>query len=282
PGSEVNRLCAAPSGTAHEVSEDLFATFERAAMLSAATNGRFDISLGPCASLWRAARKSGRLPTDNEIETARARCGRELIMIARDPHTGRPWATLARPNMQLDLGGIGKGLAAAEGVAVLRRFDCPRGFVALAGDIAVGEPPPGTGGWRVAVMAGTGPTTMVLELANTCVSTSGDREQYVEIGGRRYSHILDPATGLGTAGGVAATVVAPLGGIADGLATAACIPGSPAPERLAAAFDRCAIIVVPSPPLGPVVIDPHGVLRWAEGDGTWPAIVGFVNGGQSR
>ena len=77
--------------------------------------------------------------------------------------------------------------------------------------------------------------TRYLILANQAVSTSGDAEQYVEIGGKRYSHIIDPKTGLGLVGRRSATVVAPNATTSDGLDTAMCVMG---PERGMAMIEK--------------------------------------------
>ena len=114
------------------------------------------------------------------------------------------------PDMQLDLGGIAKGYAADQALAVLRSHGLPRALVAASGDIAVGDPPPGKRNWRVAVGkldATNGEPARILYLNNAAVSTSGDAEQFVEIGGRRYSHIVDPRTGVGLTERLQVTVI---------------------------------------------------------------------------
>jgi thiamine biosynthesis lipoprotein len=135
--------------------------------------------------------------------------------------------------MKLDLGGIAKGFAADEALKVLKAQGFSRALVAAAGDIAVGDPPPDKPGWTVEVQAlrtaggeeGPNPT---LHLVRRNISTSGDAEQFVEIGGVRYSHILDPRTGLGVIGRSSATVVADDGTSAECLAKIISILG---PDR---------------------------------------------------
>src|SRR5262249_46531945 len=123
---------------------------------------------------------------------------------------------LLRAGMQLDLGGIAKGYAADEALSVLKRNGIDQALVAAGGDIAVSNAPPGTKGWRIGIAPLENPSRY-LQLQNAAVSTSGDAEQYVEIGGKRYSHIVDPKTGLGLVGRQSVTVVAPRGVLADGL-----------------------------------------------------------------
>jgi predicted nucleotidyltransferase len=100
---------------------------------------------------------------------------------------------------------------------VLRENGVTRALVEAGGDIAVSGAPPGERGWQVDVAAAGTPGR--LTLVHAAVSSSGDTEQFVEIGGRRYSHIVDPRTGLGLTDRVAVTVVAPRGITSDSLAT---------------------------------------------------------------
>jgi thiamine biosynthesis lipoprotein len=138
--------------------------------------------------------------------------------------------------MRLDLGGIAKGYACGEALEVLEREGCPRALVVGGGDVVLGDPPPGRATWRVELAPlEEGVGACALELTRAAVSTSGDRYRSFEVDGVRYSHIVDPATGLGLISRVAATVVAPDGASADALATALCVMG---PERGLALAER--------------------------------------------
>src|SRR5262249_5151459 len=140
-------------------------------------------------------------------------------------------AQLLRPGMKLDLGGIAKGYAADEALKVLKRLGVDRALVAAGGDIAVSGPPPGADGWAVAIAPpgdpGPPPEHRVL-FRDAAASTSGDAEQFVEIGGTRYSHIVDPRTGLGLTDRLNVTVVASDGTTADSLTKVVSVLG---PER---------------------------------------------------
>ena len=97
--------------------------------------------------------------------------------------------------------------------------------------MALSNPPPGKPGWRIGMI---GDSSRVLVLSNCGVSTSGDVEQFVEIDGKRYSHIIDPATGLGLTNRAMATVIAPDGLTSDALDTPICILGADRGLKLAA------------------------------------------------
>jgi thiamine biosynthesis lipoprotein len=124
--------------------------------------------------------------------------------------------------MRLDLGGIVTGYATAEAIRVMKREGAARALIDAAGDLAAGEPPPGRDAWRVAIQDIEDPSKTVgyVKLANRAVSTSGDTYRYVEIDGVRYSHIVDPKTGLGLTRRVGVTVIADDGITADWLDTA--------------------------------------------------------------
>jgi FAD:protein FMN transferase len=224
--SELMRLCAKAGGPAVKVSDELFTVLSRSQKVARESGGAFDVTVGPVVRLWREARKARRLPDAEKLKAARALVGYENVELDEKAKTVR----LLKPGMRLDLGGIGKGYAADEMLKVLARHGMKSALVAAGGDVTVGDAPPGKDGWVVAIAPidakKEGPR--YLTLANVAVSTSGDAEQYVEIDGKRYSHIVDPRTGIGLVGRMSATVVAPDGITADSLTKVVAILG---PEK---------------------------------------------------
>lgn len=207
PDSELNQVCRAAHDHPVRVSEDLWRVLRAAQELSAETEGAFDVTIGPVTHLWR----QGKLP---DAETL-AHCGWRN-MILKD-HT----VFLKLPGMQLDLGAIAKGYAADEALATLRTQGIRQALIAASGDIVAGDPPPGKEGWTIGVAS----TNQQLILRNAAVSTSGDSEQSLKIGDVRYSHIIDPKTGLGLTSSLTVTVIARRGLDADPLATAISVLG---------------------------------------------------------
>ena len=222
--SELMRLCAKAGGPAVRVSDDLLAVLARARKVSAESGGAFDVTVGPVVRLWREARKTKKLPDPKQLAAARALVGYEFMEIDEKAKTVR----LKKERMRLDLGGIAKGYAADEMLRVLARHGLTRALVAAGGDIAVADAPPDKPGWTVAIAPvdakKEGPR--YLTLTRAAVSTSGDAEQHVEIDGKRYSHIVDPRTGLGLVGRMSATVVAPDGLTSDSLTKVVAILGA--------------------------------------------------------
>lgn len=223
PQSELRKLTLNPVGQPVEVSETLFTLLERSVAISQASGGRFDPTLGPLTTLWRKARKSQTLPAKEELSKALARSGVRYLTLDEKSRT----VTLGREDMLLDLGGIAKGYAADEALRILREKGLSRAVVAASGDLAIGDPPPDAEGWRVGVATlnvEDQPKEFLL-LSNCGVSTSGDARQFVEIDGRRYSHIIDPKTGLGLSLRSGVTVVAPNDTAADAWASALSVAG---------------------------------------------------------
>jgi thiamine biosynthesis lipoprotein len=217
--SELMRLCDQPFGKPVPISQDLLDVFTRSQETSKLTDGAFDITIGPCVRLWRFSRKRKTLPTAEELSAARAAVGWKNLRLDARART----ATLLLPNMRLDLGGLGKGFAADEALKILKGRGIDRALVAASGDIAIGDAPPGETGWKVGISGidvQTNDTAHALLLHNCGISTSGDTEQFVEINGVRYSHIVDPATCLGLTNRIQDTIIGPNATTTDGLDTA--------------------------------------------------------------
>jgi thiamine biosynthesis lipoprotein len=228
PDSELNRLCDAADGEPRPASDDLVGVLRAARRFSALSDGAFDATAGPLVRLWREARRSAAMPDSETLARARALVGYRRCRVDAVRRT-----VALEPGTRLDLGGIAKGYACDRALEAISREGVGSALVAIAGDVAVSGPPPGQPGWKVSTPA---PGLPVVVLRDSAVSTSGDTEQYVELGGVRYSHIVDPRTGLGCTERWQATVVARRGVTADALATALCVLGGPGAARLGPVF----------------------------------------------
>jgi thiamine biosynthesis lipoprotein len=214
--SELMQLCKKAGGQQVPVSKELFFVLARAQEVSALSDGAFDVTVGPIVRLWRRARRSQQLPDAKELAQAKALVGYKNIHLDEKKQT----VQLLKVGMRLDFGGIAKGYAADEALEVLRLQGVTRALVAAGGDIAVSGAPPDADGWKVGIAPLEDPEkepSKYLLLHDAAVSTSGDAEQYVEIDGKRYSHIVDPRTGLGLVDRQNVTVTARHGIFADSL-----------------------------------------------------------------
>lgn len=246
PQSELMRLCqTAGKDQPVTVSPDLLAVLTRAQALSQQSEGAFDVSIGPAVRVWRKARKTKVFPTPEEVAAARELVDYRNVVI--DEKTGT--VTLRRTGMQLDLGGIGAGYAVDEALKVLKEQGVASALVDASGDIGVGDPPPGRAGWRIGVapLEPDADPSRYLLLKNAAVTTSGDAFQFVELGGKRYSHIVDPKTGLGLTQRSSVTVIAPDCTTADSYTKAVMILGPEQGLKLIEATKGAAAIIVRAP-----------------------------------
>lgn len=229
--SELMRLCAKAGGPPTRVSVDLFHVMEAAIERARRSNGAYDPTCGPVVALWRRARQTRKLPSADEIAQARALTGWQKVRLDRKRRTIR----LLVPGMRLDLGAIGKGYGCDCAQEVLKRHGISSALVEAGGDIVVSAPPPGHQGWQIEA-PNAGASRPVLSLANCAISSSGDTMQFVEIDGKRYSHVVDARTGMALTSRAAVTVVGPSGICTDGLSTAISILGETQGRALAGTY----------------------------------------------
>jgi len=237
--SELMRLCDHAGKGPVKVSADLFRVLSRAQELAKWSDGAFDVTCGPVVALWRQARRTGRLPSDADRQAALKLVGWRNVVL----HPSRREVELKMPGMRLDMGGIAKGYACDAAMKEIRWYGLRRAMVEMGGDLVVGDPPPGKAGWAIEMPNVEDPVDRVQYLSNVAVSTSGDTEQFVEIGGKRYSHIVDPRTGMGLTSRVAVTVIARRGEISDGLSTALSVLGEDAGRELARRFGALSVYI---------------------------------------
>jgi thiamine biosynthesis lipoprotein len=211
-----------------------FFVLSKAQEVSKLSDGTFDVTVGPMVQLWRKARRTQKMPDPKDLARAKDLVGYQKMELDPKNQTVK----LKTPGMQLDLGGIAKGYAADEAIAVLKKHGLTRALVAAGGDIAVSGPPPDADGWKIEIEAADDSDDKprrTLLLNDAGVSTSGEKEQYVEIDGKRYSHIVDPKTGIGLIGQQSVTIVAPNGITSDSMTKVVMILG---PEKGLAIIEK--------------------------------------------
>lgn len=250
--SELSRL-SATAGTAKVVrlSDDLWNVLHCSQQLAEKSDGAFDVTVGPLTKLWRRARRQKEMPRAELLDVAREATGYRSLRL--DPE--RRTAELTKPNMQLDLGGIGMGYAVDEALKVLKREGITSAMIDASGDIGTLDPPPGQRGWRIGIapLSGDGPASRYVWLANMALTNSGDAFQAVELNGKRYSHIVDPKTGLGLTSRSSVTVIALDCMTADSYATAVSVLGPTAGMKLMDAAPGVSVLIVRQVELGKVI-----------------------------
>ncbi len=219
-GSEINRLSqTSGSGRWVPVSGPLYDVLHKAHDIARISGGRFDPTIGPLSQLWRRAVRQRAFPSSTERRRARRAVGYRFMRF----DSATQAIQLKKPGMRLDVGGIGQGYAVDEAATILRQSGVQSFLLDLGGDVLAGSPPPDRPeGWRVDVGSGTNSRadpadTLVVLLKNAAITTSGDTYRHLDINGRRYSHVMNPSSGLGLRHFVRATVLAPEGYRADAL-----------------------------------------------------------------
>ena len=227
PQSELRQLCDTSSkGNPVRVSDDLWRVLARSVEVAERSGGAFDISVSPVIHLWRSARQTKELPSSESIQKALARVGYQAIRLDPEKHT----VELLKPNMRLDVGGIAKGYAVDAAMAEIRKYGITSMLIDAGGNLGLGDPPPGKPGWRIGIAPPDrkSPPRQYLQLSRVALSTSGDFWQYTVIGGKRYSHLIDPHTGIALTDHSSVTVIGSNGLSTDGLSAAVAILG---PEK---------------------------------------------------
>jgi thiamine biosynthesis lipoprotein len=218
----VGKLAQQTANNNLEVSDELFAMILQSKKAWERSGKTFDVTIGSLTQLWRKARNEKRFPSGKEINEAKQSTGFQNLIINYKSKK----ISFAKNGMKLDFGGIVKGYAAQRAIDHLKSKNV---FIALAdagGDIAMSDPPPGKNGWSIGINLPEQENELMdqkLELKNCAVATSGDVYNYILHDGKKYSHIIDPATGYGVTSQRNVTVIAKDGATADWLATACSI-----------------------------------------------------------
>lgn len=222
PDSELSRLNALAAREPVIVSPELFQVIAKALAIAEETDGSFDVTIRPLADLWGFIWKEYRLPTDAELRAVLSRVNYRLVELDEQRRTVR----FGAPGISIDLGGIGKGYAVDRAIEKLQQLGITNALVKAGGDLRVIGAPPGARHWTVQLEDPRKQGRRVsLALRDAALSTSGNYENFFEVAGRRYSHILNPRTGLPVADIAACTVIAPNCTESDAWATACIVFG---------------------------------------------------------
>jgi FAD:protein FMN transferase len=220
------------------VSEHLFRVIARALEIAAATDGSFDPTVGPLVQRWGFLWKEYRLPSSEELAPLLSLVDYRLVKLDHQNRT----VAFQRDGVTLDLNGIAKGFAVDCAIEKLRALGISNAMVRAGGDLRVIGAPPGQKTWTVQLEDPSRKgCRRRLQLRDAAISTSGSYENYFEIDGQRYSHIINPRSGMPVQGIAACTVIAPTCMESDAWATALFVHGSERslrefPNRLAFEF----------------------------------------------
>jgi len=225
PGSDVLKINAAAGDRPVAVSADTRAVLHAARQVSEWTNGKFDVTFGALADIWKfdAQNQDDSVPDEAAIRSRLPLIDYRRIEI--DDEAGTVF--LARKGMSVHLGGIGKGYAVERAAGILRRAGLRDFMIQAGGDLYVAGHKDGRP-WRLGINDPRGPagrTFAALDLSDGTFGTSGDYSRFFMKDGVRYHHLIDPATGRPARGCRSVTIVADSPLQADGLSTGVFILG---------------------------------------------------------
>jgi thiamine biosynthesis lipoprotein len=229
-----------------KVSKPLYEIIEKSVQLSQLTKGAFDITVGNYVQLWRRARRQKIFPTKDQLAKAKKSIGYKKIKLY--PHYQA--VVLKAKDMRLDVGGIGKGYIADKVLKLLDSLHIQSALVDLGGDISVSNAPPQQQGWQIETGYKDENEQFIsrkLLLKNCAVATSGDLFQFVVFNGKRYSHIVNPQTGLGIIQSSQVTIIAQDGATADALASAVSVMGEQKGLKLAKKLKNITLLFIHKP-----------------------------------
>ncbi|MFT5141738.1 MAG: thiamine biosynthesis lipoprotein [Rhodothermales bacterium] len=232
PDSEVSVLVR--EGWSDAVSQDLWRVLLEAREWAAVSGGKFDVTAGNLTRLWRHSMRRGTIPGPEEIAGARGATGWRLVDIGEG-------TVQLTGGVRLDFGGIAKGVAADAALETLREAGFPISLVDAGGDLRLGDSPPDSRGWRVSVPVSTDAREVWLA-SGVAIATSGDNYRNVAHEGVRYSHVLDPDSGMGMTDRRLVTVVATTAAAADAMASALSI--LPLGQGLGLAADHAVAAII--------------------------------------
>ncbi len=232
--SELSKLNAADAGPLPQLSPPLAEVLAFARRMHVPTAGAFDPTCLPVFRLWAEAGGQDRLPSDADLAAARALCGWDKW----PADAGGLRKTVAGAG--IGLGGVAKGWAIDRAVEAMQDAHVAGGLVDVGGDIRCFGPSPAARPWVLAIRnpfikarPGEDPNYFgTVEVSAGAVCTSGNYMRFSEIGGRRYSHIVDPRTARPVEIAPSVTVVAPTAAEADAWATALSVLGPAGLDRL--------------------------------------------------
>ena len=206
------------------VDDELFEVLSASVEYSQLSHGTFDITVGPIVQLWRKAKETGIVPTQEQLQQAGQSVGYQHLVLDAQNKTVR----FAKEGMFLDLGGIAKGYAVDKAINILQQAGLKGGMVDIGGNLrCFGTPANDAEHWLIGLQdpANDGKILLKLKMDDRAVATSGDYRRFVVIDGQKHSHIINPATTDSAQGLSSVTVIASSAIAADALSTSVSVLG---------------------------------------------------------
>ncbi len=222
--SQTSRINENAGIKAVTVDKEVFDLIQRSIAISKITQGAFDITYGSIdKSLWNFDKKMTGLPSPEQALKMVHLINYKNIIL--DPATTSVF--LKEKGMRIGFGGIGKGYAAEMAKALLINLGVESGIINASGDLTAWGLQPDGRPWRIGIANPERPQDIFsyLDISGKAVATSGNYEKYIMIGGKKYSHTIDPKTGLPISGIKSVTVISGNAEFADAMATPIAVMG---------------------------------------------------------
>jgi FAD:protein FMN transferase len=216
PDSPLSRLNRTAARHPVKVEPELFDFIVECLRYSTASEGAFDITVGPLMKAWGFFAGDGHLPTRDEVAAARRAVGHQHVIVNAQEQT----VYFDRAGVELDLGGIAKGYAVDRAAAILKQRGIASALISAGGSTIYGMgAPPDQDGWEVQIQDPMehAKTAATVRLKNRALSVSGSYEKSFELAGVRYSHVMDPRSGRPVQGVLSVAVVTESGLAGDAL-----------------------------------------------------------------
>jgi len=207
-----------------KVDPEVYQLIERSIRISAITDGAFDLTYGSIdRKLWNFDSTMTHLPDSETAKSMVRLINYKNIILDPQNYT----VMLKEKGMRIGFGGIGKGYAAEMAKALLRKEGVQAGIVNASGDLTTWGTQPNGEPWTIGIVDPDHKNTpfSYLDVTDMAVATSGNYEKFVNIGGKKYSHTINPKTGLPIRGIKSVTIISPNAEIADAMATPVTVMG---------------------------------------------------------
>ena len=222
--SETNRINQNAGIAPVAVSRETFDLIARSLRISEITQGAFDITYGSIdKKLWNFDRTMTSLPDAETAKQMVRLINYRNVILDNEQQT----VFLKEAGMRIGFGGIGKGYAAEKAKLIMKQQGVVHGVVNASGDLTTWGLQPNGQPWTVGIANpdATGQIFSYMSISDLAVATSGNYEKFVIIGGKKYSHTIDPRTGLPVTGIKSVTIITTNAEIADAMATPVTIMG---------------------------------------------------------
>ena len=223
PDSDVSKINHNAANNPVPVSGDTFRVVKKALEISELTKGAFDITFAPVGKIWGLDKEKPHIPSEREIEKKLPLVDYRNVILDERKKT----IAFAKTGMEIGLGGIAKGTVVDAAIRKIRSHGINDALVNAGGDLYAMGLNRKRRPWGIGILHPRNKDLFIttLDLSNRAIVTSGDYERMVEVGGKRYHHILDPRTGRVARKSISVSVVAPDAETADALSTALFVMG---------------------------------------------------------